>query len=182
MGGMGSGRGWQGGKKTTDYFPVLDVRRLNRDGLLTPRQVWSTTWSRNGKELASIQMESEVDRVILNYQSRNRINGGDSQHMQYPVYLEWTNCHLGGETAMVSLSTGWMRAARCNSLRRYRLRLSPLPQAGLCLTAANQWRSTITAYRQIPAAAWVGCWHPQPARWETQRHALAHIQATGSRA
>jgi len=39
-------------------------------------------------------MRTEADRVILNY--RSRINGGEWQSMEYPVYLEWTPCNLGG--------------------------------------------------------------------------------------
>ncbi len=96
MGGFGSGRG-QEGRDTTSDMLVLDVRRLERDGLLTPGR-WSTwTWSRNGKEIASIQIGTEADRVVLNYRSRN--NGGEWQPMEYPVSLEWTPCHLGGQRA-----------------------------------------------------------------------------------
>ena len=36
MGGMGSGRRYQGGKDTTSDMRPLDIRRLQRDGLLTP--------------------------------------------------------------------------------------------------------------------------------------------------
>jgi hypothetical protein len=37
-------------------------------------------------------VRAEADRVILNYRS----HGDDWQLMGYPVYLEWTGCHLGG--------------------------------------------------------------------------------------
>ena len=93
MGGFGSGRG-QGGKDTTSDMRALDIRRLQRDGLLTPGRAFDWNWLRNGETVASIQMRTEADQVILNYRSRS--NGGEWQPMEYPIYLEWTPCNLGG--------------------------------------------------------------------------------------
>jgi hypothetical protein len=76
---------------------ALDVRRLQRDGLLIPGQAFGWNWSRNGEIIASIQMRTEVDRVILNYRSRS--NGGEWKQIEYPVYLESTGCNLGGRRA-----------------------------------------------------------------------------------
>lgn len=75
----------------------LDIRRLQRDGLLIPGRSFGWHWTRNGEEVASIQMRTEADRVILNYRSRS--NGGEWLPMEYPVYLEWTGCNLGGRRA-----------------------------------------------------------------------------------
>ncbi|QKS29134.1 MAG: hypothetical protein FAZ92_00473 [Accumulibacter sp.] len=97
MGGSGSGRGYQGGKATTNDMRTLDVRRLQRDGLLQPGRAFGWQWTGNGEEVASIQIRTEVDRVMLSYRSRN--NGGEWQPMEYPVYLEWTPCHLGSRRA-----------------------------------------------------------------------------------
>ena len=97
MGGMGSGRRYQGGKDTTSDMRPLDIRKLQRDGLLTPGRAFGWHWAVNGNEVASIQMRTEVDRVILNYRSRS--NGGEWQPMEYPVYLEWTGLHFGGRRA-----------------------------------------------------------------------------------
>jgi len=96
MGGFGSGRG-QGGKDTTSNMRPLDVRRLQRDGLLAPGRAFGWHWSRNGEEVASVQMRTEVDRVTLNYRSRSY--GGEWQAMEYPVRLEWTPCSYGGARA-----------------------------------------------------------------------------------
>lgn len=94
MGGIGSGRRYQGGKNTTSEMRRLDIRRLKRDGLLTPGRGFGWHWTVNGNEVASIQMRTQADRVILNYRSRS--NGGEWQPREYPVYLEWTRLHLGG--------------------------------------------------------------------------------------
>jgi hypothetical protein len=96
MGGFGSGRG-QGGKNTTSDMRPLDVRTLQRKGLLNPGSAFGWKWTRNGEEVASIQMRTEIDLVILYYRSRS--NGDDWQPMEYAVYLEWTGCNLGGRRA-----------------------------------------------------------------------------------
>lgn len=93
MGGFGSGRGQRGKSTTSDMHP-LDIRRLHRAGLLTPGRVFSWQWTVCGREVSSIQMRSEADRLVLIY--RNRSHGGEWQPMEYPVYLEWTGCNLGG--------------------------------------------------------------------------------------
>ena len=97
MGGMGSGRRYQGGKDTTSDMRALDVRRLQREGLLTPGRAFGWQWTRNGDEVASIQIRTGADHVTLNYRSRS--NGGEWQPMEYPVYLEWTGLHFGGRRA-----------------------------------------------------------------------------------
>jgi hypothetical protein len=96
MGGFGSGRG-QGGKDTTGDLHPLDIRRLQRDGLLTPGRAFGWHRTINGNEVASIQIRTHADRVILDY--RTRRPGGEWQPMEYPVYLEWTACNLGGRRA-----------------------------------------------------------------------------------
>lgn len=94
MGGMGSGRRYQGGKDRTSDMRTLDIRRLQRDGLLTPGRAFWWKWTRNDEEVASIQIWTGPDRVILKY--RQRSGGGEWQPMEYPVHLEWTDCNLGG--------------------------------------------------------------------------------------
>ena len=97
MGGMGSGRRNQSGKDTTNDYRALDVRRLQRDGLLTPGNAFGWNWTRNGKTVASIQVLTEADRVALDY--RYKHGGGDWQKKNCPVSLEWTDCTLGGRRA-----------------------------------------------------------------------------------
>jgi hypothetical protein len=97
MGGIGSGRRYQGGRDTTNDYRALDARWLLRRGLLTPGRSGTISWSRNGNTIASIQVRAEADRVVLNYRSRS--HGEDWQALEYPVFLEWTDCHLGGRRA-----------------------------------------------------------------------------------
>lgn len=76
---------------------ALDIRRLQRDGLLIPGRAFGWNWLRNGETVASLQIRTEAKRVILNYRSRS--HGGEWQSMEYPVYLKWTGCNLGGRRA-----------------------------------------------------------------------------------
>ena len=96
MGGWGSGRG-QSGRDTTSDYRALDVRRLQRDSLLTPGRSFGWNWTLDGETVASIQVCVETDRIILNYQHRS--GGSDWQPMDYPVRLEWKACTLGGRRA-----------------------------------------------------------------------------------
>ena len=96
MGGWGSGRG-QRGKDTTSDYRALDVRRLQRDGLLSPGRLFGWNWTLDGETVASIQVRAETDRIVLNY--RHKSGGSDWQPMDYPVRLDWTNCTLGGRRA-----------------------------------------------------------------------------------
>jgi hypothetical protein len=96
MGGRGSGRRWQPfANDTTDDYRALDVRRWKRDGLLTPGRSFGWHWLRDEETTASIQVRVEADRVILTYRSRS--GSEDWEDQDYPVSLEWTPCHFGGE-------------------------------------------------------------------------------------
>ncbi len=98
MGGQGSGRRWHlGAKSTTVDYRALDVRQLQRKGLLSTGHAFSWQWTRNGEQVASIQVRTEVDRIILSYRQRS---GGEAwQDKEYPVRLEWTDCNYGGQRA-----------------------------------------------------------------------------------
>lgn len=93
MGGWGSGR-WHTGKGLTGECHSLDVRQLQRDGLLTPGRAFGLNWTRNGETLASIQVWTAADRLTLSY--RWRSGGADWRPVEYPVRLARTPCTYGG--------------------------------------------------------------------------------------
>ena len=93
MGGFGSGR--TGGKPCAEDKRRIDVRQLHRDGRLQPGATFGWSWTRGGETVATIDFTVEADRVWLHY--RQRQPGQDWQERRYPVGLERTPCHLGGE-------------------------------------------------------------------------------------
>jgi hypothetical protein len=97
MGGMNSGRRDQGGKRITSDCHSLDVRLFQRDGVLVAGRSFTTSWMRNGKAIASIQVKVEADRVILDY--RHQRDGDEWKSQNYPVRIEWTSCNYGGSRA-----------------------------------------------------------------------------------
>lgn len=95
MGGIGSGRRYQSGKKTSSDMHRLDIRRLQRNGLLSAGRVFGWQWSSHGDVVASINIRTEHNRIILDY--RTRSGSGEWQPMHYPIFLSSTYMHFGGE-------------------------------------------------------------------------------------
>lgn len=95
MGGFGSGR--QSDRRCTDDLRPLDVRKINRAGLLTPGQWFNWQWTCHGEATATIGLHVESDRVVLSYRNQNRHHyGGEWEPMTYAVRLDWTACGFGG--------------------------------------------------------------------------------------
>ena len=93
MGGWGSGKHWPSAETTADRHQ-LDVRRLERDGLLDRRHQFTWQWSRKGEVLSRMGIRPEDDRLILSY--RHSSHGGEWTSQDYSVWLERTPCHYGG--------------------------------------------------------------------------------------
>lgn len=103
MGGYGSGRRYSS-KRVTSYMWRLDVYYLHKHGMLAAGRVSTLSWNRNGEQVASIGIWAEEGCIILKYHNRSR--GGDSEYKEYPVALEWTACHFGGQRP-------WFRCPSC---------------------------------------------------------------------
>lgn len=93
MGGFGSGR--KSGKQTTGDMWRLDVRCLARGGYLKPGMAFRWHWQSNGETVASINLTVQVGQVWLHYKHRER--GKEWEDMCYPVSLDMTECHMGGQ-------------------------------------------------------------------------------------
>jgi hypothetical protein len=88
----------------TDDYLCLDVRQLKRRGCLHAgwSRIWQ--WSRGGERVAWICIDASDGQITLRY--RNRWRGGEWQGRHYPVAVEWTPCHFGGDRA-------WFRCPAC---------------------------------------------------------------------
>jgi hypothetical protein len=96
MGGIGSGNRWRhGAKDAVEDYRRLDVRGLARAGALVPGYRGGWYWTCHGEVIASIRMQVEEGRLVLDYCHREP--GRDWKDENYPVRLSWTACHLGGQ-------------------------------------------------------------------------------------
>jgi hypothetical protein len=101
LGGSGSGNWHRFDKKTTTgECHSVDVRYLNRHGLLKPGGWFSLRWSRGERETGSIGGSVEgmekPERVILRYRSRSGPSS-EWEDVREPLSLDWTDCNFGGE-------------------------------------------------------------------------------------
>lgn len=93
MGGYSSGRKSQ--ISCTDDHLSIDARQWQRDGVLVAGTSFNTTWLRASKEVGNIGVRATTGQVRLSYSWQK--NSGESGSLDYPVKLQTTSCHYGGE-------------------------------------------------------------------------------------
>lgn len=94
-------------KDAVEDYRALDVRKLQRDGLLVVGWDGVQNWWRNGKRWASINLKVEsLERVRLTYRAR-RPTQEAAEQFDYAVALEWLPCHFGGSRPL-------FRCPRCD--------------------------------------------------------------------
>lgn len=89
--------GSNSGRHTTNDTRSLDVRRLKREGLLTPGQSFSWSWTRNGETMARINIRVNDDCAHLTY--RQSWRGENWRDCSNIVQIDLTPCHFGGSRA-----------------------------------------------------------------------------------
>ena len=95
-GGLCMGRYAGFGRDTVESRRCLDVRRLNRRGVLRPGTANVVTWWRRDQRVGSIGIQAEHNGIVLRY--RTRANGdSDWRHVEQHIDLDTTPCHFGGE-------------------------------------------------------------------------------------
>ncbi len=105
MGGRGSGRraGYAGRSTTEDSLP-LDIRRLQRSGVLAPGRAGSWQWTVNDRVCASIQIRADAWQIELGY--TYTAHRQPEEAIRQVVMLESTPCTLGGRRS-------WFRCPTC---------------------------------------------------------------------
>lgn len=88
------GRGY-GTKKAADNFLHLDIRTLKRDGMLMPGRTSRVHWTRRGSLVGEITVFAEVDRLFV--ATLTEASNGQMVVKKYPIQIERTACHLGGQ-------------------------------------------------------------------------------------
>ena len=84
-------------KTSPVIYRSLDVKRIQKQGLLTAYHTFNWEWSRNAEVVAAIKIRSKMDHINLVY--RHQRFGCDWQNLDYPVKLDWTDCRYGGKRA-----------------------------------------------------------------------------------
>ena len=92
MGGYGSGR--VGERELITNLRFLNVRWLNKQGLLKSKGVKTLSWSRNGKPWGKMEVLVEEDRIRLIYKVSR--NDGPWEDKDVEIKLLKTSCRFGG--------------------------------------------------------------------------------------
>ena len=83
-------------RNTTDEYRQLDIRDLERKGLLRVSGCWTTLWWKvNGERVGSITIRPQEDHVELKYNYRR--TDEDWRNKEYCVSYDRTRCNFGGE-------------------------------------------------------------------------------------
>jgi hypothetical protein len=104
MGGMGSGRRWEG-VPTCEGCHSIDLAWLRRRGMLTPGRYSTVTWSRWGEQSGSITLVAQSDGVRLLY--RTKVHDGSPVDIDERVPFAYTPTRFGGRRQ-------WLRCPKCS--------------------------------------------------------------------
>ena len=103
MGGRGSGRAsGYGGKRDTSSSMPLDIRKITSKGLLVPGNSFSWQWLVCKREVASINIQVDLQSVMLSY----RVKSAD-ELVEQRVQTQTSPCNLGGQRQ-------WFTCPRCS--------------------------------------------------------------------
>ncbi len=96
MGGTGSGRRWSWDKKdTVESCRHIDVRRLQRDGVLKPGYRWNWAWwDYEGNKTSDVSIYSYEDKIRLVYTIDP--NTDSAEKIDYCIPISYTDCNYGG--------------------------------------------------------------------------------------
>lgn len=177
MGGYFSTRwNWERTRLDTAGLLRLDVRRLSRDGALTPGAVSTVRWTRgDGAPAGTIMtiMSRDRPRLTLDYKTRGY---GETEWTprQQPVWLETTPCHYGGvrvwftcpgcqsRRAVLFPAGGVFRCRACHDLAYTSTREDAIERAS---------RRIVTLQRKLKAPAGCDLWRipekPAGMHWTT---------------
>ena len=85
-----------GARTTCESCYSMDVRRWHREGRLRSGQYFSWSWTRDGKPVGSVSVQTATDAVVLIYRCSSR-GTNERELVEQRVPLTWTACHLGGQ-------------------------------------------------------------------------------------
>ncbi len=105
MGGWGSGRWPRTRDGLFEQVRRIDVRQLQREGVLRTGWTGAYSWTTDGKPSASVSLAFVDDVLLLGYEYRPR-GAGEPITVERRVHIEWTPCNYGGRRS-------WFRCPAC---------------------------------------------------------------------
>ena len=94
MGGWGSGRRGGRGRRTVESCRAIDINRLHAEGCLRPGWSGRWWWSRDGRQVANVNLHAAHHRLLLAY--RVRCDGGEWEDIEQVMVIDWVPCSFGG--------------------------------------------------------------------------------------
>ena len=97
MGGYGSGNWYRGSSRvTTEEVKRIDIRYLNKQGLLNPNRTGKLSWNIGGEPSGNINYTMYEDTMTLNFKWQ-RYGCEDWQSVKQTICFDRTPCNYGGE-------------------------------------------------------------------------------------
>ena len=96
MGGLGSGRRKDRGRKTVESYKTLDVNQLSEKGCLRPGCSSTCQWT-DGNEVFSINLRAEAKRLHLSYPVR--VGDREWRDVTDSIPIVHLRCRFGGSRA-----------------------------------------------------------------------------------
>lgn len=166
-------------RSTTEDYRRLDVRELDKAGLLAAGRGGMWSWYSRGTLRASIQVQAGDGHVRLIYAATEN---GERKEYSYLVRLDWTPCQYGGARPW------FLCPARGCGQRVAILYGGAIFACRHCYRLAYESQrerdyNRLAGRGQNPAAAGLACGHPKPETLdEAEGDALADLQAADRRA
>jgi hypothetical protein len=99
----------------SESYKSIDVRRWQRQGLLTPPgKVFTCEWTCDGESSCSISVVVRDGSITLGYRL-----GQNGQPIEQPVYFSWTRPNFGGAgrgSSARAVSGGWLSSTSVASV------------------------------------------------------------------
>ncbi|WP_236225678.1 MULTISPECIES: hypothetical protein [Pseudomonas aeruginosa group] len=175
-------------KNTVEDHRALDVRSLQRDGILVAGWRGNLRWSRDGEVRASIGLEVEsLERVRLRY---NVTIQGKTEVKDYPVAITWTPCQFGGNRPWFLCPCCWRRVAKlysygmfaCRHCQRLNYRCQQAKKRDVASDRSLKLRHALgcdEGFLSVPAQCIP---KPKGMHWRTFERKIEQLKAVDARA
>jgi len=98
MGGFGSGRYYRGsGRLTCEDTKRIDIRYLNKNGLLNPHRSGTLSWNIGGEPSGNINYIMYENSMVLKFKWQRCYSDDDWESEEQEIWFDRTRCNYGGK-------------------------------------------------------------------------------------